>query len=120
METEPREPELTYLESLLDQKADEIGRTTGEQCENAIREYGALEFRLELVNTHEGRLERQKKEAMASLQKKLEEFYRMPMPQGMATMVGEMLGLTKTLGRIEGQKSFLANYIDAHPETPDE
>lgn len=113
---EPKEPEATYLESLLDEKADEIGRTTGERREDAIRDYGALEFRLELVNVHEGRLERQKTHANSELQKKLIEFYRMPMPQGMATMVGEMLGLTKTLGRIEGQKTFLKNYIDASPE----
>lgn len=116
MEWEAQCPKPTYLESLLDEKADDIGRTTGEQREDAIRDYGALEFRLELVNAHEGRLDRQRLHAMAELQKKLNEFYQTPMPQGMATMVGEMLGLTKTLGRLEGQKTFLANYIDASPE----
>lgn len=113
---EPQEPEATYLESLLDEKADDIGRTSGEQREDAIQDYGELQFRLALVNAHEGRLERQRSHAMAELQKKLDEFYQTPMPQGMATLVGEMLATAKTLGRLEGQKTFLKNYIDASPE----
>lgn len=116
---EPQEPNATYLESLLDNKADEIGRTNGEAREDAVRDYGKLEFRLELVNTHGGRLNRGMPHAMADLQKKLDEFYQTPMPQGMATLVGEMLATAKTLGRLEGQKAFLENYIDASPEIPE-
>lgn len=112
---EPQEPKATYLESLLDNKADEIGQTSGEQREDAIQDYGSLKFRLELVNAHGGRLNRIS-HAMANLQKKLDEFYQTPMPQGMATLVGEMLAAAKTLGRIEGQKAFLENCINRTPE----
>lgn len=116
MEWEAQCPKPTYLESLLDEKADDIGRTTGEQREDAIRNYGALEFRLELVNAHEGRLDRQRLHAMAELQKKLDEFYKMEMSSDIPAMVGRILASAKTLGRIEGQKTFLKNYVDASPE----
>lgn len=119
MEREPQEPKATYLESLLDNKADEIGEARGVNKEQAIRDYAILEFRLELVNAHGGRLNRQKAHAMADLQKELDEFYKMEMPSGMAAMVGRMLTISKVLGRFEGQKAFLANYIDASPESPE-
>lgn len=117
METEPREPEMTYLESLLEEKADEIGRTTGEQSEDAIREYGKLEFRLALLNAHEGRFPRQVEIANSALQKKLIEFYRTPgIPPGISQLVGEIITTAKTLGNLQGQQSFLQSYIDATPE----
>lgn len=115
-------PEIqpTYLEILIDQKADDIGRTSGEQREDSIRDYGALEFRLELLDAHEGRLERQKKEAMAELQKNLNQFYQMQTLGGAGIVVGRILTSAKTLGRIEGELFFLRSYIDAQPDTPDE
>lgn len=116
---EPQEPKPTYLENLLDNKADEISRTSGEQREDAIRDYGKLEFRLDLVNAHKGRIEKQRTIANTDLQKKLDEFYKMEMPSSMAAMVGRMLTISKVLGRFEGQKDFLANYIDEPPESPE-